>query len=84
MFAAFLCPDMICPRCGHGLSCHTGEWRVVRHSIHAPNLGWYEGQDPGVVLERGFVDALAAKDYMPPEVEAMLAERVKLIRSNAA
>ena len=58
--------------------------RLIGYSIHAPNLGWYEGQDPGVVLERGFVDALAAKDYMPPEVEAMLAERVKLIRSNAA
>jgi ectoine hydroxylase-related dioxygenase (phytanoyl-CoA dioxygenase family) len=58
--------------------------KLIGYSIHAPNLGWYEGQDPGVVLERGFVDTLAAKDYMPPEIEAMLAERVRLLRSNAA
>ena len=36
------------------------------------------------MLERGVVDTLAAKDYMPPEIEAMLAERVRLLRSNAA
>lgn len=58
--------------------------RLAGYAIHAPNLGWYEGQDPRIVLERGFVDALPAKDYMPPEVEALLAERDKMLRRSAA
>lgn len=57
---------------------------LAGYAIHAPNLGWYEGQDPRVVLERGFVDALAAKDYLPPEVNAMLAERDRQLHRTAA
>ena len=58
--------------------------KLIGYAIHAPNLGWYEGQDPGVVLDAGFVDTLAAKDYMPAEIEAMLAEHNEAARRTAA
>lgn len=46
--------------------------RLIGYSIHEPNLGWYEGQDPHVVLEGGEGAPLAARDYMPPAVVELL------------
>jgi ectoine hydroxylase-related dioxygenase (phytanoyl-CoA dioxygenase family) len=46
--------------------------QLVGYAIHAPNLGWYEGQDPAVVLQPSVPETLAARDYMPPEVVDML------------
>jgi ectoine hydroxylase-related dioxygenase (phytanoyl-CoA dioxygenase family) len=57
--------------------------RLIGYAIHAPNLGWYEGQDPGVVLKLGYVESLAARDYMPPEAEALLKQRDELLRAVA-
>lgn len=48
--------------------------RLIGYEIHKPNLGWYEGQDPAVVLAGAAPERLAARDYMPPEIEAMLKE----------
>ena len=47
---------------------------LAGYSIHAPNLGWYEGQDPSVVLDTGAPSTLAARDYMPAHLVAQLRE----------
>lgn len=45
------------------------------YMAHRPNLGWYEGQDPMVLLEgEGRPDALAAKDIIPEEAEEAVAQ----------
>lgn len=58
--------------------------RLVGYSIHQPNLGWYEGQDPNVVMDTSQrVGHLAARDYVTPQAnqalrawaEASLADR---------
>ncbi len=48
--------------------------RLVGYAIHVPNLGWYEGQDPSVVLGSGKSGTLAARDYMPLELELSFKE----------
>ncbi len=45
---------------------------LLGYTIHRPNLGWYEGQDPSVVLKDGRLDMLAARDYFAPEVAAAI------------
>ncbi len=47
-----------------------------------PYLGWYEGQDPSVVLGSGKSDTLAARDYMPPELELSLKEHYEFRRAS--
>jgi ectoine hydroxylase-related dioxygenase (phytanoyl-CoA dioxygenase family) len=47
---------------------------LIGYSIHRPNLGWYEGQDPKVALSDDRPDVLAARDYLPPEAEQILRE----------
>ncbi len=56
--------------------------RLVGYAIHVPNLGWYEGQDPSVVLGSGKSDTLAAGDYMPPELEVSLKEHYEFRRAS--
>ena len=56
--------------------------RLVGYAIHVPNLGWYEGQDPSVVLGSGKIDTLAARDYMPPELELSLKEHYEFRRAS--
>ena len=46
---------------------------LIGYSIHRPNLGWYEGQEPKVLFE-GRPDALAAKDYLPVADDAFIRE----------
>lgn len=49
--------------------------KLVGYTAHKPNLGWYEGQDPMILLEeQGRPDALPAKDLIPEEAEAAVAE----------
>lgn len=45
---------------------------LIGYSIHRPNLGWYEGQDPKIALEFERPDVLAAQDFLPPEAEEIL------------
>lgn len=55
---------------------------LLGYAIHAPNLGWYEGQDPSVVLGGAAPATLAARDYLPPDVSDMLhARRHALLRA---
>jgi ectoine hydroxylase-related dioxygenase (phytanoyl-CoA dioxygenase family) len=46
--------------------------RLIGYAIHVPNLGWYEGQDPSVVLQADTAPTLAARDYFPPQLEQEL------------
>ncbi|NQV21042.1 MAG: phytanoyl-CoA dioxygenase family protein, partial [Rhodospirillales bacterium] len=45
---------------------------LIGYTIQRPNLGWYEGQDPRVALLEDDGGALATKDYLSPETEALL------------
>jgi len=45
---------------------------LLGYAIHRPNLGWYEGQDPRIVLEHNQPDTLAARDYFAPDVAAAI------------
>jgi ectoine hydroxylase-related dioxygenase (phytanoyl-CoA dioxygenase family) len=45
---------------------------LIGYAIQRPNLGWYEGQDPRVLLQQDGHGSLATKDYLPPETEALL------------
>lgn len=47
---------------------------LLGYTIHRPNLGWYEGQDPSVVLQGDPPDILAARDYFAPEVAEAIRE----------
>ncbi len=47
---------------------------LIGYEIHRPNLGWYEGQSPKVVLEGKQGQALATQDHIRPEVKEMLAQ----------
>lgn len=47
---------------------------LLGYTIHRPNLGWYEGQDPSVVLQGDRPDTLAARDYFAPEVAEAIRE----------
>lgn len=53
---------------------------LIGYTIHRPNLGWYEGQDPSIALEHDESTALAARDYFAPEV----AEAIKDYYSSEA
>ena len=47
---------------------------LIGYEIHRPNLGWYEGQSPKVVLEGRQEQAMAMQDHLRPEVKEMLAQ----------
>lgn len=53
--------------------------RLIGYQIHQPNLGWYEGQDPKVVLEGNASPTMAARDFLPEDVEEMLQERYEAL-----
>lgn len=46
--------------------------QMLGYQIHVPNLGWYEGQDPAVVLQDRLPEQLPAKDYLPPHLSELL------------
>ncbi len=56
---------------------------LLGYAIHSPNLGWYEGQDPSVVLT-GERRTLAARDYMPPDLVEQLRQYHASLRQSAA
>jgi len=45
---------------------------LIGYRIHRPNLGGYEGQDPGVLFEASNDGALPAVDALPEEIAAEL------------
>lgn len=47
---------------------------LLGYRIHRPNLGWYEGQDPSVVLDGNPPDVLAARDFFAPEITDAIKE----------
>ena len=47
---------------------------LIGYEIHRPNLGWYEGQNPRVVLNGTATDHMAMQDHLLPEVKEMLAQ----------
>ena len=47
---------------------------LLGYTIHRPNLGWYEGQDPSIALEIDGPVALAARDYFAPDVADAIKE----------
>ena len=57
--------------------------QLLGYAIHVPNLGWYEGQDPSVVLEDTVPSTLPARDYMPPEITEMLRQYHHSLRTAA-
>lgn len=48
--------------------------KLLGYTIHRPNLGWYEGRDPGVVLTGQASDAMATQDHLLDEHKALLEE----------
>ncbi len=48
--------------------------RLLGYSIHEPNLGVYEGQDPLVVFSDECSDTMQARDYFSPELTARVEE----------
>jgi ectoine hydroxylase-related dioxygenase (phytanoyl-CoA dioxygenase family) len=47
---------------------------LLGYSIHRPNLGNYEGQDPRVLLKRTRADYLQAQDALRPDQAQFVAE----------
>lgn len=44
---------------------------LLGYAMHAPNMGWVEGQSPKTVFD-GLPDVLAHQDYMTPELQEMM------------
>lgn len=53
---------------------------LVGYAAHKPNVGWYEGQDPSIVL-RGQRDYLPATDLLSDPINEMLEEHYRERRS---
>lgn len=53
--------------------------RLVGYQVHTPNLGWYEGQDPKVLLDGTDSVTMAAQDFLPEESEEILKERYEAL-----
>jgi ectoine hydroxylase-related dioxygenase (phytanoyl-CoA dioxygenase family) len=51
--------------------------RLIGYQIHQPNLGWYEGQDPAILLKDIRPEYLAAQDNQSPEMAAHVARRYR-------
>ena len=48
---------------------------LIGYRIHEPNLGWYEGQDPKILLSGERPVTLPARDYIPRQITEKLKER---------
>ena len=53
--------------------------RLIGYAIHQPNLGWYEGQDPAILLKDIRPEHLAAQDNQSPEMAAHVARRYRAL-----
>jgi len=48
---------------------------LIGYAIHEPNLGWFEGQDPAVLLNGPRPTTLPARDYIPTAISEKLKAR---------
>ena len=55
---------------------------LIGYAIHEPNLGWFEGQDPAVLLNGPRPTTLPAHDYLPTAISEKLKIRQEKLLEN--